>query len=53
MTSGKLVWLESYYENIQYYDPVTLRPPVNGFCFSFTETKYEYIIRLLTSDHKD
>jgi hypothetical protein len=51
VTSGKLVWLDTYYENIQFYDPSTGKPPASGFCFVYTETKYEMIIRLLTKEN--
>ena len=51
VTSGKLVWLDTYYENIHFYDPSTGKPPIKGLWFGYTETKYEKIIRLLTTDH--
>ncbi len=53
VTSGTLVWLETYYEVIHYYDPSTGKPPIHGYCFSYTETKYERIIRLLTADYNE
>jgi hypothetical protein len=53
VTSGKLVWLESYYELLHFYDPSTGKPPITGYCYSYTETKYEYIIRLLKKDYGD
>jgi hypothetical protein len=52
VTSGKLVWLDTYYENIQYYDLSSSgKPPINEYCFVYTETKYEMIIRLLTREN--
>ena len=51
VTSKQLVWLQSYYEHILYYDPSTLKPPITGYCYMWSETKNEYIIRLLTKDY--
>ena len=53
MTSGKLIWLQSYYLNRTLYDESTGRPPLNSFYFEFTETPKEQTWRLLTEQRID
>ncbi len=48
VTSGKRVWLSTYYEHKSLYDTSTGRPPLNGLYFSWTETPSEKTWRLLT-----
>lgn len=47
VTSGKLVWLSSYYEHRMLYDPITLKPPLIGYQYVWTETEKEKVWRLL------
>lgn len=47
VTSGKLVWLASYYEHVELYDRQTGRAPVMTFDFRWTETGSERTWRLL------
>lgn len=47
VTSGILVWLESYYVHKNLYDSSTGRPPINGLYFIWTESSYERILRIL------
>lgn len=47
VTSGKLIWLSSYYEHKNLYDPNTGRPPIKSLYFIWTETPKEQTIRLL------
>ena len=49
VTSGKRVWLTSYYEHRSLYDETTGRPPLNSLYFSWTETAAERTWRLLTT----
>ncbi len=47
VSSGKVVWLEYYFEYKTLYDESTGRPPLNSLYFVFTETETEKTIRLL------
>lgn len=47
VTSGKIVWLSTYYEHIDLYDKSTGRPPLMSFDFRWTETSKERTWRLL------
>lgn len=47
VTSGKLIWLEKYYEHVELYDRHTGRAPVMTFDFRWTETAKEKTWRLL------
>ncbi len=47
MSSGRVVWLSSYYEYRTLYDENTGRPPLNSLYFVFTETAKERTFRLL------
>jgi len=47
VTSGKLVWLNTFYEHIELYDARTGRAPVMSFDFRWTETAQEKTWRLL------
>ena len=47
VTSGKQIWLSTYYQHKLLYDATTGRPPLNGMYFSWTETASERTWRLL------
>lgn len=47
VTSGKWLWLTSYYEHKNLYDASTGRPPLNGLYFTWTETAEERLLRIL------
>lgn len=47
VSSGKVVWLSTYYEYKTLYDESTGRPPLFNQYFVFTETEREKTIRLL------
>lgn len=47
VTSGKLIWLESYYMHKNLYDSSTGRPPVNSLYFTWTESGQERMLRIL------
>jgi len=47
MSSGRVVWLCSYYEYRTPYDENTGRPPLFNQYFTFTETEKERTWRLL------
>ena len=47
VTSGKIVWLSTYYEHIDLYDRNTGRAPIMSFEFRWTETSKERTWRLL------
>lgn len=47
VTSGKIVWLASYWEHISLYDVNTGRAPITSFDFRWTETAKERTWRLL------
>jgi hypothetical protein len=53
MTSGKLIWLQSYNLNRSMYDESTGRPPLHSQHFEFTETAKEQTWRLLTEQRID
>jgi len=53
VTSGKLVWLSTYYEYKNLYDSSTGRPPIGSLYFTWTETVKEKTWRLLTQQHID
>ena len=50
VTSGKLIWLEKYYEHVELYDRRTGRAPLMTFDFRWTETSKEKTWRLLKED---
>jgi hypothetical protein len=47
VTSGKRIWLKTYYEHVELYDRRTGRAPVMSFDFRWTETAQEKTWRLL------
>lgn len=47
VTSGKRVWLTTYYQHQSLYDNTTGRPPLNSLHFTWTETASERTWRLL------
>jgi hypothetical protein len=47
MTSGRIVWLNYYYQHRELYDTTTGRPPMNGLYFEWTETSAERTWRML------
>ena len=47
VSSGRVVWLSSYYEYQTLYDENTGRPPLSSMYFTFTETSKEKTFRLL------
>ena len=47
VTSGKIVWLNSYIQHKYLYDETTGRPPTNSLHFEWTETLEEKTWRLL------
>lgn len=47
MTSGKRIWLNTFYEHKSLYDATTGRPPLNSMYFVWTESEKEKVIRLL------
>ena len=47
VTSGKRIWLKTYYEHVDLYDRRTGRAPVMSFDFRWTETAQERTWRLL------
>ncbi len=47
VTSGKTVWLNTYYQYKSLYDESTGRPPLNSLYFIWTETPKEKTWRLL------
>lgn len=47
VTSGKWVWLSTYYEHVELYDRNTGRAPLMTFDFRWTETAKERTWRLL------
>ena len=47
MSSGKMVWLQSYNLHRQPYDESTGRPPLTSLYFEWTETPKEQTWRLL------
>lgn len=49
VTSGKLVWLKSYYEHRETYDAATGRPPLHSLYFVWSETAQERTWRILTT----
>ena len=53
MTSGKLIWLQSYNLNRILYDESTGKPPLHSLHFEFTETVKEQTWRLLTEQRID
>jgi len=52
VSSGRVVWLSSYYEYQTLYDENTGRPPLNSLYFTFTETPQEKTFRLLKESVK-
>ena len=48
VTSGRRIWLSTYYEHVYLYDPNTGRPPLTSLYFRWTETPSEKTWRLLT-----
>jgi hypothetical protein len=53
MTSGKIVWLQTYYLHKNRYDESTGRHPLHSLYFEFTETTKEQTWRLLTEQRID
>ena len=47
VTSGKRIWLKTYYQHKSLYDETTGRPPINSFHFTWTETASERTWRVL------
>jgi hypothetical protein len=47
VTSGKTVWLNTFYEHKALYDSSTGRPPLNGLYFTWSETASERTWRIL------
>ena len=47
VTSGKRIWLSTYYQHKSLYDESTGRPPLNSLHFIWTETPREKTWRLL------
>ena len=47
VTSGRWVWLSSYYCHRNLYDETTGRPPINSFYFEWSETARERTWRIL------
>lgn len=47
VTSGRWVWLKTYYIVEMRFDPSTGRPPLNSTHYTFTETAAERTWRLL------
>ena len=50
VTSGKKIWLSTYYQHKSLYDESTGRPPLNSMYFTWTETAGERIWRLLKNN---
>lgn len=47
MTSGRRVWLNTFYEHKSLYDECTGKPPLGSLYFIWTETAAEKTWRLL------
>jgi hypothetical protein len=47
VTSGRWIWLKSYYQHKSLYDETTGRPPLNSLHFTWTETASERTWRVL------
>jgi hypothetical protein len=47
VTSGKWIWLNTFYQHKTLYDLNTGRPPLNSLYFMWTETAKERTWRLL------
>lgn len=47
VTSGRRIWLSTYYQHNLLYDAFTGRPPLNALYFTWTETIREKNWRLL------
>jgi hypothetical protein len=47
LTSGRWVWLSTYYQHKSLYDETTGRPPLNSLHFTWTETASERTWRVL------
>ena len=47
VTSGRWVWLKTYYQHKSLYDVTTGRPPLNSLYFSWSETASERSWRYL------
>lgn len=47
VTSGKQIWLNTFYEHKTLYDSSTGRPPLSSLHFKWTETASERTWRLL------
>ena len=50
VTSGKRIWMKSYYEHREMYDETTGRPLLNSLYFVWTETAQEKTWRILTTN---
>jgi hypothetical protein len=47
VTSGRWIWLGTYYQHRSLYDKTTGRPPLNSLHFTWTETASERTWRVL------
>ena len=47
VTSGRWIWLKTYYQHRSLYDEITGRPPLNSLHFMWTETVAERTWRVL------
>lgn len=47
VTSGRRIWLSTYYHHKLLYDSITDRPPINNLHFTWTETASERTWRIL------
>lgn len=47
VTSGRRIWLNTFYEHKILYDSSTGRPPLSGLYFTWSETASERTWRLL------
>lgn len=52
VSSGRVIWLSTYYEYKSLYDENTGRPPLNSLYFVYTETPQEKTFRLLKESVK-
>jgi hypothetical protein len=50
ITSGRLIWLSTYYQHKLLYDETTGRPPINSLYFEWTETASERTWRVLKTN---
>lgn len=50
VTSGRIIWLSTYYQHKLLYDLNTGRPPINNLHFTWTETVSERTWRILKDE---